>query len=171
MPPVPEPRHHPPLTNVKADILDAIRDLDEPEGTTNIPQGLGWAWRALMPGDPFDEADPAPLVRRQQAIILLTDGENFAGSGDGYKTAFGQGSSGRPGMDERLRRVAANIKADGVVIYTIQFANSGTELQALMKEIASGPDSPFYHYAPDSATLSQVFREVANNLTELRLSK
>jgi hypothetical protein len=34
-----------------------------------------------------------------------------------------------------------------------------------------GADGEHYHYAPDAATLSQVFREVANNLTELRLSK
>ena len=52
-----------------------------------------------------------------------------------------------------------------------QFANSGGPLQSLMKEIASGPDAPYYHYAPDSTTLQTVFQEVANHLSELRLSK
>jgi len=58
-----------------------------------------------------------------------------------------------------------------VKIYTIQFANSGSAMQALLKEVASSPDSPFYHYAPDATALNQVFREVANHLSNLRLSK
>ena len=74
-------------------------------------------------------------------------------------------------MDDRLRAVAAAIKAQGAIIYTIQFANAGTSSQALLKEIASAPNSPYYHYAPNAATLGQAFKEIANNLSELRLSK
>ncbi len=103
--------------------------------------------------------------------MLLTDGENFAGNGDGYKTVFGYGSGGRAEMNNRLRELSANVKASGVKIYAIQFANSGGPLQALMKEIASGPDAPYYQYAPDSGALQTVFKEVANHLSELRLSK
>jgi hypothetical protein len=47
----------------------------------------------------------------------------------------------------------------------------GGPLQALMREVASGPNSPYYHYAPDGDALRAVFREVANHLSELRLSK
>lgn len=160
-----------PLQNVRATIDAAVDELTNPEGVTNIPQGLGWAWRVLSPEAPFTEADLNPPGRRQQAIILLTDGENFGGSGDGYKSVFGFGASARPEMDDRLRTLAANIKAAGVVIYTIQFANNGGPLQDLMKEVATGPDAPFYHYAPDATTLERVFKEVANHLSELRLSK
>jgi hypothetical protein len=103
--------------------------------------------------------------------VLLTDGENLAGNGDGYKTVFGYGSAGRSDMYDRLRALATNVKASGVKVYTIQFANSGGPLQALMKEIASGPDAPYYHYAPDASMLQTVFQEVANHLSELRLSK
>ena len=159
------------LRSTKQEVLDAVNELLSPTGTTNIPQGLGWAWRVLMPGAPFDEADPNPPGNRQQAIVLLTDGENFGGSGDGYKGIWGNGSSARDEMDDRLRALAANIKASGVAIYTIQFANSGSAMQTLLKQVASGPDSPYYHYAPDGATLQQVFREVANHLSELRISK
>lgn len=160
-----------PLGNVKQTIVDAIAELVSPTGSTNIPQGLGWAWRVLRPEAPFTEAVLDPDYERTQAIVLLTDGENFAGSGDGYKTVFGQSSYGQPGMDARLELLADNIKADGVVLYVIQFANAGTGLQELLKGVASGPDSPFYHYAPDAAALTQVFREVASHLSELRLSK
>ncbi|MBE0531075.1 MAG: VWA domain-containing protein [Rhodospirillales bacterium] len=160
-----------PLQNDKQPILDAIGDLLSPAGNTNIPQGLGWAWRVLTPGSPFTEAVLNPPYRRQQAIVLLTDGENYGGSGDGYKGVFGIGSTARPDMDARLRLLAANIKASGVILYVIQFANSGSTLQVLLKEVASGPDAPYYHNAPDAAALQAAFHEIANNLSELRLSK
>lgn len=160
-----------PLQNAKQPILDAIAALTSPQGNTNIPQGLGWAWRVLTPIVPFTEADPNPPYRRQQAIVLLTDGENYGGSGDGYKGVFGLGTTARPDMDARLRLLAANIKAGGVILYVIQFANSGTALEALLKEVASGPDAPYYHNAPDAAALQAAFHEIANNLSELRLSK
>jgi hypothetical protein len=67
--------------------------------------------------------------------------------------------------------LANNIKAAGVVIYAIQFANGTGALGKLMKEVASGDGAPYYHYAPDRATLKNVFREVANHLSELRLSR
>lgn len=158
------------LQNSKTAILDAINELTSPTGTTNIPQGLAWAWRVLMPEAPFTEAEANPPGRRTQAIILLTDGENFGGVGDGYKTAFGYGSAAQPEANQRLRDVAAAIKAQGVLIYTIQFAFDDTDLAQLMKDVASGPDSPFYNFAPDRATLQQVFREVANDLSQLRIS-
>lgn len=160
-----------PLVSTKSVIRDAINQLTNANGNTNIPAGLAWAWRVLMPESPFTEADPDPEIARQQAIVLLTDGENWAGFGDGYKTVFGYGSGGRPEMDERLRALADNIKASGVLIYTIQFAHSGTSLQALMKDVASGPNAPYYHFAPDRDDLRRIFREIANHLSELRLSK
>ncbi len=160
-----------PLQNTKALILDRIDDLTNPNGTTDIPQGLVWGWRVLVPDAPFTEAVADPDYDLQQAIVLLTDGENVAGSGDGYKAVWGLGGFAQSQMDARLLAIADNIKADGVIIYVIQFANDGTDLQSLLQQVASGPDSPYYHYAPDGDALQLVFREVANHLSQLRLSK
>lgn len=161
-----------PLTNVKSTVQSAINALQNPTGTTNITEGLGWAWRVLTPEEPFTEAVANPDYNREQAIVLLTDGENYGGNGDGYKTVFGHGSSaGENGMDDRLIALANNIKSSGVVLYVIQFANNGTDLQTLLQTVASGPNSPYYHYAPDADALEEVFREVANHLSQLRLSK
>ncbi len=161
-----------PLQNAKQTILDAIDDLQSPTGNTNIPGGLGWAWRVLSKEVPFDQAGPDdPQRRKTKAIVLLTDGENVGGSGDGYKGVFGTGSAAQDEMDARLRLLATNIKSTGVVIYVVQFANAGTELQTLLKSVASAQNAPYYHYAPDAATLQQVFREVANHVSELRLSQ
>ncbi|MGB0682963.1 MAG: pilus assembly protein TadG-related protein [Magnetovibrionaceae bacterium] len=160
-----------PLTNVKATILGEIGALLNPKGTTNITQGLGWAWRVLTPEAPFTEAVADPPYLRQQAVVLLSDGENYPGHGDGYKRTFGGGSDGREEMDARLLALAENMKADGIIIYVVQFANAGTGLQDLLQQVASGPVSPFYHYAPDANALKAVFHEVANHLSELRISK
>jgi len=158
-----------PMQSDRAPIEDAINLLTNATGNTNITEGLGWAWRVLMPGEPFAQAIVDPDEPRTQAIVLLTDGQNWAGNGDGYKAVFGTGT--RPEMDVRLRELATNIKSAGVVIYTIQFAFENSDLQTLMKDVASGPDAPYYHYAPDGAALRTIFREVANHLSELRLSR
>lgn len=161
-----------PLQSSKTIVTGAINALLNPNGNTNIPAGLGWAWRVLMPTAPFTEAEATPDYQLQRAIVLLTDGENYGGDGDGYKAVFGTGSgAGANGMNDRLRLLATNIKSSGVVLYVIQFANNGTALQSLLKEVASGTGSPFYHYAPDDAALRAVFKEIANDLSQLRLSK
>ena len=160
-----------PLQHSKEVVDKKIDALTSPQGQTNIPQGLGWAWRVLMPSAPFTEALPNPPYRRQQAILLLTDGENVGGSGDGYKGVWGTGSDAYDDMNARLKTLADNIKASGVIIYVIQFANDDADLKELLQQVASGPDAPFYHLAPGATELQTVFREVANHLTELRLSK
>ncbi len=160
-----------PLQHSKAVIEGKIDALTSPQGQTNIPQGLGWAWRVLKPTAPFTEAIPDPPYRRQQAIVLLTDGENVGGSGDGYKGTWGTGGTAHDEMNSRLLALANNIKADGVIVYVIQFANNDEDLKNILKQVASGPDAPYYHLAPGASELQTVFREVANHLTELRLSK
>ncbi len=159
-----------PLTSTKTVIQAAIDGLDTPNGQTNIPQGLGWAWRVLVPDAPFTEADPNPPGSRQQAIVLLTDGQNWGGPGDGYKTVFGSGST-QPEMDARLQELATNIKASGIQLYVIQFKYNSGALATLLKGVATRPDAPFYHFAPDAATLQTVFQEIANHLSQLRLSR
>ena len=160
-----------PLQNQKQVILDAVNALINPTGVTNIPGGLGWAWRVLKPPAPFTEAVANPDYERDQAIVLLTDGENCGGSGDGYKGTFGLCAQARPDMNERLLELADNIKADGVLVYVIQFAHNNSQLQNLLQTVASGPGSPYYHFAPDAAALQNIFRQIANHLSELRLSK
>jgi hypothetical protein len=103
--------------------------------------------------------------------VLLTDGENFGGSGDSYRGVFGIGTDAQSAMDARLRILAANIKAQGIKIYTIQLGSDGLGSQQLLKDVASAPDAPYYNDAPDAAALQQVFQQVANNLTQLRISR
>lgn len=160
-----------PLAQSKSATLASINALVSPTGSTNIAQGLVWAWRVLVPAAPFTEADPSPDGDRTQAILLLTDGEHVAAYGDGYARTWGGGSWAQSQMNARLLEIAGNIKAQGILIYAIQFANGGGALQDLMKQVASEPNAPYYHYAPDSNALKTIFTEVANHLSKLRISK
>lgn len=179
-----------PLTTVKQTVIDLVQDL-EPEGNTNIPQGLAWAWEVLMPGAPFDEAVETVPFPRQRAIVLLTDGETVGGNGDAYKGRFGSGSGAgttsnsahgylpsppdvantRNNLNNRLKRLAANIKAQGITLYVIQFDNNSATLTNLLKAVATQPNEPYYYNAPTEAELRLAFQQIANNLSKLRLSK
>jgi Flp pilus assembly protein TadG len=159
-----------PLQTTKASITAAINGLSNPEGSTEMISGLAWAWRVLVPEAPFTEADANPAGQRTQAIILLTDGLYTGWYNDSYKQAFGNNHSARPDGPNRLKTLATKIKDSGVIIYTIQFAENSSSLGALLEDVASGPDTPFYNYAANGAELTGVFQEVANDLSQLRLS-
>ncbi|MGE5536975.1 MAG: VWA domain-containing protein [Gemmatimonas sp.] len=159
-----------PMTSTKQTILDALNNLPSPNGDTNQVSGLGWAWRMLTPAAPFSEST-SDQQTTQQAIILMTDGQNNAGYGDAYKSAFGVGSAGRPGMDARLQVLAQNIKNAGIKIYVIQEGQVSNALKTLLQGIASAPSSPYYFYAPDATTLNDAFKQIADHLSSLRIAQ
>ncbi len=159
--------HITPLTTDQEAARTEVQALQNPDGYTNIPQGLAWAWRVLMPGIPYEEADTVATGLHKRAIVLLTDGENTTNSDDSYRGALNQGE-----MDARLLKIAQNAKDDGATIYVIQYADGNTDLQDLLKQVASEPASPYYNFAPDSIALEAVFQGIAEDLTsELRVAK
>jgi hypothetical protein len=160
-----------PMQHEKSVIKTAIDSLRS-GGNTNLPAGLAWGWRALTSIPPFQHTPSTEYVPLQ-AIVLMTDGENCASYGDGYKAVFGlcNSSAARTAMNERAIKLAANIKASGVIIYVIQFVERNAGLETFLKTVASGNTAPYYYFAPDAAALSAAFHEIANNLSELRLSK
>lgn len=179
-----------PLTHEKQPVLDAIAALTAPAGTTNIPQGLYWAWEVLMPSLPFTEAVETVPFPRQRAIVLLTDGEIVGGNGDAYGGRFGSGTGAGSttnsahgympsppaapntynNLNNRLLQLAANIKAQGVKLYVIQFDNISPALTTLLSTAATEPNAPYYFNAPTVDELKAAFDEIAANLSKLRLS-
>ncbi len=160
------------LTDQRTNIEDAINDLTSPKGHTNIAQGLVWAWRVVSPSEPFADADPFPTGLHERAIVLLTDGQQYGGHDDGYDEEFGEDEdAGERGMDARLLAIAENVKASGIKIYVIQFYYSSGPLQTLLKQVASKPKAPYYHFAPDGTALETAFEEIADDLSALRISR
>ncbi len=160
------------LTDQRTEIEDAINALTNPEGVTNIAQGLAWAWRVVSPGEPFADADPFPTGLHERAIVLLTDGEQYGGTRDGYNRFFGSGTSaGAGGMNDRLLAVAESVKNSGIKIYVIQFYFDDGPLQTLLRQVASKPKAPYYHFAPNGEALNTAFEEIADDLSALRISR
>ena len=51
-------------------------DAMEPNGGTNVPEGMAWGWRAVSGGEPFSEGRPDNEKGNDKVVIVLTDGEN-----------------------------------------------------------------------------------------------
>ena len=64
-----------PLTTSKSTVLDAIDDM-EADGSTNIPLGVAWGWRALSKGAPFTEGRLKGSADNVKIMIVMTDGNN-----------------------------------------------------------------------------------------------
>lgn len=180
-----------PLNHSRATIEAAINALITPAGNTNIPSGLAWAWEVLMPGVPFDQALVDVPFPRQRAIVLLTDGQIVGGNGDAYMGRFGEGENAgtttnsahgflpsppdlantRNNLNNRLKRLAANVKAEGISLYVIQFEEDNPALITLLQAVATEPNAPFYYFAPTATELSEAFQAIAANLSKLRISK
>ena len=177
-------------------LIDGIGDND-PDGTTNILQGLYWAWEVLMPGEPFDEALVSTPFARDRYIILVTDGAQFGGNGDAYKGRFGYGeiagdntnaahgtisapdnagviASRNNNLDNRLRQLARNIKDEGIKLYVIGFDLAGNQDELEMLEgIASPPESDgtvYFYDAHDGQDLQDALAVISSRLTDVRLS-
>jgi Flp pilus assembly protein TadG len=182
-----------PLQTDADEVKDMIDDLDT-FGATDAPQGLFWAYEVLMPGAPFDQAKVNPPFQRAQAIVFMTDGQNFGSNGDAYHGWFGSaeaagtitskgnltlpdGSSVKNNLDNHLLQLAQKIKGttpldpSAVKIYVIQYQENNANLTTLLKAVATQPQAPFYYFAPDTASLSTIFDQIAASLSALRIVK
>ncbi len=171
------------LSNVKGTVTSAINGL-EPNGYTVIPAGLLWGWRVLTPSAPFTEGKVYNDKKRVKAIVLLTDGSNDVGAmsnghnGSDYN-AFGFAAKGHLGstsgsdavstLDAKAQTVCNNIKATGILIYTIGFRVDSASTLNLLKNCATKTD--MYYNSPSNAQLAEIFSDIAQGLTELRVSR
>jgi len=170
------------MTNSQSDIDTAI-DALTPKGSTVIPAGLLWGWRAISPTPPFTEGAAYDNDKYVKAIVLLTDGENSVGGGsngfnESYYNAFGYAKKGHLGsttgsdadatLDSYTLTVCNNIKAKGIQIYTIGLGVTSAS-QTLLQSCASDP-SMFYN-SPSADQLASIFGDIAKGLSDLRVAQ
>ena len=177
-----------------ATIVKNMINALSPGGQTDAPQGLFWAWEVLMPGEPFDEAKVNPPFQRAQAIVFMTDGQNVGNNGDAYHGWFGRGESAgtvtskgnitlldgstvKNNLNGHMLQLASKIKGTNpldsaaVKIYVIQYEENNPDLSTLLQAVATQPQAPYYYYAPDSASLNDIFDQIAASLSALRIVK
>lgn len=69
-----------PLTDVSVaagkTAIDAAIDAMQPNGATNVPEGMAWGWRTVSSGVPFTEGRPETDRGNDKVVIVVTDGAN-----------------------------------------------------------------------------------------------
>jgi Flp pilus assembly protein TadG len=153
-------------------------------GNTNIPIGTAWGWNLLSPTGPFGDGSAYGTPKLSKIAIIMTDGDNvmsnasnsnqssysalgylwqnrlgISGGGQGARTAA---------MDKRLALLCENMKAKGIVVYTVRVeVTSGAS--ALLKKCATSSDR--YYDVQDADDLDDVFQRIAGEISNLRISK
>jgi hypothetical protein len=143
--------------------MSSLVDTMYPNGNTNQPIGLIWAWLSLVGGGPLTAPAKDSNHTYQEAIILMSDGLNTQ---DRWYTS-------QSSIDNRMYNsigagTCANIKAAGITIYTIQVNTGGDPMSTLLKNCASSTDK--FWMVTSSSGLGTVFNQIGTNLTKLRVA-
>lgn len=156
-------------------------------GETNIPIGMAWGWNTLSPIGPWGDGAAYTTDKLKKIVILMTDGENTMNdpskSGEpnasfyhGYGYVWqnmlgivaGTSATRTSKIDDRLALLCTNMKAKGIIIYTVRVeVTTGTS--DLLKGCASGNDKFFD--VQNVSQLSATFDSIAHSIHNLRISK
>jgi Flp pilus assembly protein TadG len=135
-------------------------DAMQPNGTTNQAIGLAWGWQSLTQS-PFTIPAFDPKYTYKQIIILLSDGLNT------QDRWYGDGVNTSTQVDARQQILCANIKAAGVLVYTVQVDTGGDPTSTLLQGCASDP-SHFFLLTSASQIIT-TFQSIGTALSDLRL--
>jgi Flp pilus assembly protein TadG len=147
------------LTAERSTLDTTLSNMDD-DGYTRVDVATAWAFRMLSPdwtglwGNP-DLPKPYSEPLMDKAVIIMTDGDNKPK--DGTPTAT---------TNTRLASTCANMKTNGIIVYTIQFRTTSSSLETLLTNCATDP-THYYHAGTDD--LDDVFTEIGNKLSNLRL--
>ena len=173
------------LTTNTASLKTAINAMVA-VGDTNIPMGMMWGWHTLSPNAPFADGSAYGTQHLQKVMILMTDGDNtmddpsssseqnksyFSGLGYIWQNLLGITSGTttqrQTAMDNRQALVCNNMKAQGIIIYTVRLEVT-TGPSPILQGCASTPDK--YYDVQDVTTLNAVFANIAGSINSLRIS-
>jgi Flp pilus assembly pilin Flp len=185
-----------PLTTNKTTVLSAIKIM-EPQGYTNIHQGAIWGYHMLSPTQPLIEGQGYD-TSTVKVMILMTDGENTVNvyDNDNMNKANGYLAYGYPGPAPYNGRIYSSTypkpNSDAQVTSAMDSRTLETCTQA-KKPVAAGEPDKIVLNAPnqktidllrgcatdadhaffpdDPANLTATFKLIADQLSNLRLSK
>ncbi len=154
-------------------------------GDTEIPLGMMWGWHLLSPSAPFADGAAYGAPNTIKIVVLVTDGQNTYGTGMngnnnsaytalGYvwqnriSTTAGDYSNPAAALNDRLTKVCANMKAAGVVVYTVPVEVTDTTIKSLLSGCASSSDK--YIDVSSSSQLQAAFNNIAGSISSLRIA-
>jgi Flp pilus assembly protein TadG len=163
-------------------LKDKIDDLNA-AGETHIPLGMSWGWHLLSPNAPFADGVPYGTPKTTKVVVLMTDGDNTynvnsnnnKSNYDGYgfiwqnRTGTTSNSSGmrQSAINARLTAICTNMKAAGIVIYTVRVeVTSGSS--SLLRNCADTPDK--FYDVQSASNLTAVFSAIAGSIQKLRIA-
>lgn len=171
-----------PLTNSEPTVKGTIAAM-VPEGGTNIQQGVIWGFHMLSPTEPLTEGDDYDSAT-SKVMIVMTDGENTHSyvnnmNKASWYVAYGYPYNGRltgastaalqAEMNTRTIAACTNAKAAGITIYTIGLNSPNATTTKMLTDCATDPSKAYFPTAADQ--LDDVFEDIANELSNLRLAK
>jgi Flp pilus assembly protein TadG len=154
-----------PLTTDFAAAKSKVDSLS-PNGGTNQPIGIAWGWQSLTQGAPLNAPAEDPNYTYKRALIVMSDGLNTQ---DRWP-AYGDGRNQFNGaIDARQKIQCDNIKAAGVIIYTMHVNTNGDPTSAVLKYCASGPDK--FTTVTSASQIMTAFTAIGTSLSKLRVAK
>lgn len=148
-----------PMTNNWATLKAAVTAMTS-KGSTNQTIGLVWAWQSLQLTSPIPAPAKEANYEYQDAIILLSDGDNTENRFNG------NGSNSSSAVDGRMSKVCAAAKAAGVTIYTVLVIQGN---ESVLRDCASSTDN--YFNASTSNEIITAFGAIGDKLSALRLAQ
>ena len=171
------------LTTDTARVKQAIADLTV-AGDTNIPMGLAWGWHTLSPRAPFKDGVAYGTPKTKKIAVLMTDGQNTIFNNNRENKSIysaigyiGQKRVGitdgtalerRAAVDARLSLLCRNMKAQGVLIYTIRLEVADSEY-AVLRNCATTP--AMFHDVKQASELNKAFADIAKDIQKLRIAQ
>ena len=129
-------------------------------GTTNQNIGLQHGWMTLTGGGPYTVPAVNPSDTYIKAVVLLTDGLNNVNH-----WYYGDQTS----IDARQTLTCNAMKAQGIIIYTIEISTDGTPLSPLLQNCAT--DASHFFYLTNASQVVTTFNNIGNNLGKMYLSQ
>lgn len=145
-----------------SNLGSSIDAMTPPMGQTNQTIGLVWGWHSLSQGAPLNP--PALPDQTQRVIIILSDGFNTKDRwwGDGYNHSTQ--------VDDRMTKVCANAKADGIVIYAVFLDINGAQGNSTVLQNCATDISKYYDLT-SAGDVQKAFTDIGNQITNLRVSR
>jgi hypothetical protein len=157
------------------------------QGATGVGEGAAWGWRALSPSEPLTEGRNYSITNNTKVLVLMTDGQNTYYPNSkflkswydiyGYIVQNHLGTTSTSSstltqfMDQRTLQTCNNMKAAGVVIYTVAFQIPGDQAGALTLLNSCASDQDKYFAPGTNAELLAAFNAIGQDLSELRVTK
>jgi Flp pilus assembly protein TadG len=142
-------------------------------GSTAGHLGTAWAWYLVSPD--WSGVWPSPSRPAEyrdgktvKAVVLMTDGvyNTFGGACD--RDCSNRSTQARNSQD-LARRLCRNMKDKNVVVYSVGFMLDDATAEAVLEECATSATT--FYRAENGTQLRQAFRDIAEDLMRLRLSR